>query len=122
MNVSPLLESRERLRFHWSAELVFSRGFALRRQIGASSCQACDDPPTIREVRTGEDPIFLLAGRVRAGLIRARAKGKRLGRPMVSHQIEEKVRAEFRRGSGIRATVGGDVPGLILGVSDREPR
>jgi DNA invertase Pin-like site-specific DNA recombinase len=46
----------------------------------------------------------LLVERVRAGLNRARAEGKRLGRPTISQEIEEKVRAELRRGAGIRAT------------------
>jgi DNA invertase Pin-like site-specific DNA recombinase len=46
----------------------------------------------------------LLAERVRAGLNRARAEGKRLGRPTIPEEIEEKVRVELCRGSGIRAT------------------
>jgi DNA invertase Pin-like site-specific DNA recombinase len=46
----------------------------------------------------------LLVERVRAGLNRARAEGKRLGRPMIPVEIAERIRAELRRGSGIRAT------------------
>ena len=46
----------------------------------------------------------LLVERVRAGLNRARAEGKRLGRPMIPDEIAERVRAELERGSGIRAT------------------
>ena len=53
----------------------------------------------------------LLIERVRAGLNRARAEGKRLGRPMIPDEIAERVRGELRRGSGIRAT------SRIVGVS-----
>jgi len=53
----------------------------------------------------------LLVERVRAGLNRARAEGKRLGRPMIPDEIAERVRAELLRGSGVRAT------SRIVGVS-----
>jgi DNA invertase Pin-like site-specific DNA recombinase len=53
----------------------------------------------------------LLVERVRAGLNRARAEGKRLGRPMIAVELAERVRTELQRGSGIRAT------SRIVGVS-----
>jgi DNA invertase Pin-like site-specific DNA recombinase len=53
----------------------------------------------------------LLVERVRAGLNRARAEGKRLGRPMIVGDVAERVRAELQRGSGIRAT------SRVIGVS-----
>jgi DNA invertase Pin-like site-specific DNA recombinase len=53
----------------------------------------------------------LLVERVRAGLNRARAEGKRLGRPMIADEIAERVRVELQRGSGVRAT------SRIIGVS-----
>jgi len=53
----------------------------------------------------------LLVERVRAGLNRARAEGKRLGRPMIVGDVAERVRAELQRGSGIRAT------SRLIGVS-----
>ena len=46
----------------------------------------------------------LLVERVRAGLNRARAEGKRLGRPTISDEVATKVRAQLQRGSGLRAT------------------
>jgi DNA invertase Pin-like site-specific DNA recombinase len=53
----------------------------------------------------------LLVERVRAGLNRARAEGKRLGRPMIPADVAERVRAELQRGTGIRAT------SRLIGVS-----
>ena len=45
----------------------------------------------------------MIIDRVRAGLRRARAQGKRLGRPRVSEQIERAIRKELARGRGIHA-------------------
>lgn len=45
----------------------------------------------------------MIVERVNAGLRRARAQGKRLGRPPVGHHIETAVRQLRRRGTGIRA-------------------
>ena len=45
----------------------------------------------------------MIVERVNAGLRRARAQGKRLGRPRVGHHVEAAVRQLRRRGSGIRA-------------------
>ena len=53
----------------------------------------------------------LLVERVRAGLNRARAEGKRLGRPMIAADLADQVRTELRRGLGVRAT------SRIVGVS-----
>lgn len=44
----------------------------------------------------------LIRERIRAGLSRARAEGKRLGRPRLGSEIEAKIRAERRKGTGIR--------------------
>jgi len=44
----------------------------------------------------------MIVERVRAGLKRARAEGKVLGRPRVSAAVEAKVRALRRKGNGIR--------------------
>lgn len=44
----------------------------------------------------------LIRERVRAGLARAKAEGKRLGRPRLGKDIEVKIRAERRKGTGIR--------------------
>ena len=43
----------------------------------------------------------MIVERVNAGLARARAQGKRLGRPRVSGQIEAQVRARRRKGYGM---------------------
>lgn len=45
----------------------------------------------------------MIVERVNAGLRRARAQGKRLGRPRVGHHVEAAVRQLRRRGTGIRA-------------------
>lgn len=44
----------------------------------------------------------MIRERVNAGLQRARAQGKRLGRPTVSKRVENAVRAARREGKGIR--------------------
>jgi DNA invertase Pin-like site-specific DNA recombinase len=44
----------------------------------------------------------MIQERVRAGLARARAQGKRLGRPKVSPKVEAAVRTARARGKGIR--------------------
>jgi DNA invertase Pin-like site-specific DNA recombinase len=44
----------------------------------------------------------MIQERVRAGLARARAQGKRLGRPRVGPKVEAAVRAARERGKGIR--------------------
>jgi DNA invertase Pin-like site-specific DNA recombinase len=46
----------------------------------------------------------MIRQRVNAGLARARAQGKRLGRPRVDHRIEAKVRAELTKGTGVVKT------------------
>jgi DNA invertase Pin-like site-specific DNA recombinase len=46
----------------------------------------------------------IIKERVNAGLARARAQGKRLGRPRVDRGITEKVRAELSRGTGMLKT------------------
>ena len=45
----------------------------------------------------------MIVERVKAGLKRARAEGKVLGRPRVSDAVEVKVRAMRKRGRGMRA-------------------
>jgi len=44
----------------------------------------------------------MIQSRVKAGLLRAKANGKRLGRPKVSLQIESAIREALRGGAGIR--------------------
>src|SRR5438477_7688026 len=44
----------------------------------------------------------IIRERVNAGLARARASGKRLGRPRVSVAVEAEIRAALRSGKGIR--------------------
>jgi DNA invertase Pin-like site-specific DNA recombinase len=46
----------------------------------------------------------MIRQRVNAGLARARAQGKRLGRPRVDHRMETKVRAELTKGTGVIKT------------------
>ena len=51
----------------------------------------------------------MIQDRVRAGLQRARAQGKTLGRPRVSKSVEERIRAARAEGMGVRkvaSTVG----------------
>jgi len=44
----------------------------------------------------------MIRGRVKAGLERARAQGKALGRPRTPQVVEKKIRAARRQGKGIR--------------------
>jgi DNA invertase Pin-like site-specific DNA recombinase len=46
----------------------------------------------------------ILVERVKAGLARARASGKRLGRPRLSDEIINRIRIELEAGRGIHAT------------------
>lgn len=46
----------------------------------------------------------MIRERVRAGLNRARAQGKRLGRPRVGPDIEDRIRTHIAAGQGIRKT------------------
>lgn len=55
----------------------------------------------------------MIVERVNAGLRRARAQGKRLGRPTVGHHVEAAVRQLRRRGTGIKAIA----KELSIGVS-----
>jgi DNA invertase Pin-like site-specific DNA recombinase len=52
----------------------------------------------------------MIRERVNAGLKRARAQGKRLGRPRVSANVEDAVRASLATGTGILKTA------RVLGV------
>ncbi len=45
----------------------------------------------------------MIQERVKAGLARARAQGKRLGRPRVAPSVERKVRAQRAKGIGIKS-------------------
>ena len=56
--------------------------------------------------------LWALEGRVTAGLDKARAKGKRLGRPPVRRVVERTVRAAFAKGMSKRAIA------RDLGISD----
>jgi DNA invertase Pin-like site-specific DNA recombinase len=44
----------------------------------------------------------LIQERVKAGIARARAEGKHLGRPRINGEIERAVRAALAEGKGIR--------------------
>lgn len=44
----------------------------------------------------------MIVERVKAGLRRAKAQGKKLGRPRVSVAVEDEVRALRQKGDGIR--------------------
>jgi DNA invertase Pin-like site-specific DNA recombinase len=46
----------------------------------------------------------MIRQRVNAGLARARAQGKRLGRPRVDHRIAARVRDELTKGTGVVKT------------------
>ncbi len=46
----------------------------------------------------------MIRERVNAGLARARAEGKRLGRPPVSEAVEERIRSRLAEGTGVRKT------------------
>jgi DNA invertase Pin-like site-specific DNA recombinase len=46
----------------------------------------------------------MIRERVHAGLARARANGKRLGRPLIGPEIEEAIRASLRAGVGMLKT------------------
>jgi DNA invertase Pin-like site-specific DNA recombinase len=46
----------------------------------------------------------MIRQRVNAGLARAKAQGKRLGRPQVDHRVATRVRAELTKGTGILKT------------------
>jgi DNA invertase Pin-like site-specific DNA recombinase len=46
----------------------------------------------------------MIRQRVNAGLSRAKAQGKRLGRPQVDHRVAVRVRAELTKGTGILKT------------------
>jgi DNA invertase Pin-like site-specific DNA recombinase len=45
----------------------------------------------------------MIVERVHAGLRRAKAQGKRLGRPRVSREVEQRIHRELGKGRGIRA-------------------
>ncbi len=45
----------------------------------------------------------MIVERVHAGLRRAKAQGKRLGRPRVSPEVEQRIQRELGKGRGIRA-------------------
>ena len=45
----------------------------------------------------------IIVDRVRAGLRRARAEGKRLGRPRIAEKVERVIEGELAKGHGIRA-------------------
>jgi DNA invertase Pin-like site-specific DNA recombinase len=46
----------------------------------------------------------MIVERVHAGLKRARAQGKRLGRPRIAPEVERRIREMLGKGRGIRAT------------------
>ena len=45
----------------------------------------------------------MIVERVHAGLRRARAQGTRLGRPRVAAEVEQRIRRELGKGTGIKA-------------------
>ncbi len=44
----------------------------------------------------------MIRDRINAGLVRARAQGKRLGRPPAAPEVEERIRARLAEGVGVR--------------------
>lgn len=46
----------------------------------------------------------MISERVKSGINRARSQGKTLGRPKVNHEIEEAIRVERQKGTGIKRT------------------
>jgi DNA invertase Pin-like site-specific DNA recombinase len=52
----------------------------------------------------GEFEREMIVARVHAGLARARAKGKTLGRPALSHKVRETALTALRSGSSVRVT------------------
>jgi DNA invertase Pin-like site-specific DNA recombinase len=68
----------------------------------------------------------MIQERVRAGLERARAQGKRLGRPTVGPKVEAAVRAARAKGKGIRKIAGelcigvGTVQRIVSALSPRK--
>jgi DNA invertase Pin-like site-specific DNA recombinase len=71
----------------------------------------------------GEFERAMIQERVRAGLKRARAQGKRLGRPPVSREIEQKVRTLRVEGHGmirIAKTLGIGV-GTVIRIANTAP-
>jgi len=55
----------------------------------------------------------IIQERIKAGLARARAEGKRLGRPRVGKDVEDRIRLERRKGG----TIHGIAAHLGVGVS-----
>jgi DNA invertase Pin-like site-specific DNA recombinase len=43
----------------------------------------------------------MIVDRVKAGMRRAKAQGKAIGRPMISAEVEERIRSELALGKGI---------------------
>jgi DNA invertase Pin-like site-specific DNA recombinase len=46
----------------------------------------------------------IIRERIKSGLARAKAEGRRLGRPRVNHDVEKSVRTALQAGLGLRAT------------------
>jgi DNA invertase Pin-like site-specific DNA recombinase len=46
----------------------------------------------------------MIRERVKAGIARAKAKGQRFGRPRIEAEVEEYIRDQLRRGTGILRT------------------
>lgn len=63
----------------------------------------------------------IIQERIKSGLARAKAEGRRLGRPRVSAEIEARIRAARREGLGIRATASSVGCGVSV-VQRLEPR
>ena len=61
----------------------------------------------------------MIQERVRAGLARAKAEGKQLGRPKISPEIERAIAASLASGGSIRKTAAlvGCSPGLVQRVA-----
>jgi DNA invertase Pin-like site-specific DNA recombinase len=61
----------------------------------------------------------MIRQRVNAGLARAKAQGRRLGRPRVDHRVAARVRAELTKGTGVIKTAKALGIGVGSGATDQ---
>lgn len=90
--------SRDRIEHHHFVPRSSGGGDGEKNML--TLCAGCHS--TIHEMRVGRRLNH--AETIRAGLQRAKAQGKRLGRPMVAADKETAVRASLKAGNGILKT------------------
>ena len=64
----------------------------------------------------------MIQERVRAGLKRAKAEGKRLGRPRIDSKTERAIAGALEKGGGIHAIAKSEGVGVIVGTPGRQAR